>query len=71
MGNFYAPKERSVKQVINEKIQVLRDFYIVDDENENAVRKKLLAEISNAPDKDPDVIADRIARAMITEKLYT
>lgn len=69
MGNFYAPKERSTKQVINEKIRVLRDFCIVDDKNENSVRNKLLAEINNNPDKDPDIIADRIARRMISDKL--
>jgi hypothetical protein len=69
MGNFWATTNRTVKQVINEKIQVLRDFYIVDDDNELDIRKMLTEAINNAPDRDPDVVVDRIARNMITERL--
>lgn len=69
MGNFWASTNRSKRQVINEKINVLRDFYIVDNDNELDIRKKLAAEIDNAPDKDPDAVADRFARALITARL--
>ena len=69
MGNFWASTNRSTKLVINEKIRVLRDFCIVDDSNEIAIRNRLLAEINSNPDKDPDIIADRIARRMISDKL--
>ena len=69
MGNFWAPKERTVKHVINDKLKVLRDFGVVDDENELSIKKKFTDAFINAPGKDPDIIADRIARTMIMEKL--
>ena len=70
MNKYYAPKERTVKQIVDEKIKVLDDFCIVNLENENAIRKKLLAEIEKHPNTDPDITADRVARTLITEKLY-
>lgn len=45
MNKYYAPKERTVKQIVDE--------------------------IENHPNSDPDVIADRVARTLISNKLYS
>ena len=57
------------KQVINAKIQVLRDFYIVDDKNEDEIRNLLECALRAEPHKDRDVILDREAKKLIEEKL--
>lgn len=71
MNKYYESKERTVRQVVDEKIKVLEDFYIVDIDNEYTIRKKLIAEIESHPNSDPDVIADRVARTLISNKLYS
>ena len=64
----YNPK-RGVKEAINEKIKVLKEFYIVDKRNEAAVRAQMQAEIERRPDVDLDRILDSFAANLINKKL--
>ena len=64
---WYNPK-RGVKEVINEKIKVLKDFYIVDKRNEETVRAQMKAEIERRSDVDFDRVLDSFAKKLISEK---
>ena len=64
--NRYTPVDRA----IDEKMQVLKDFYIVDRNNEDDIRKELQAAIRNEPNSNYDIVLDRVAKRMIGEKLY-
>jgi hypothetical protein len=65
----YVPAERKLDQAINEKIKVLREFYIVDDHNEEAIRQKLIKAVKAEPNKNFDIILDRVAHTMIMNRL--
>lgn len=60
---------RTTEMIVNEKIRVLHEFYIVDGNNEESIRNMLTKAIKDRPDSNPDAIADRIARSLIAEKL--
>ena len=60
---------RTVDTIVNEKIKVLREFYVVDIHNEESIRNMLLKAINERPDSNPDAIADRIAKSLIAAKL--
>lgn len=60
---------RTPQKAIDEKIKVLREFYVVDTRNEDAVREKLEKAIAERPDVHFDTVIDRIAKQMIAEKL--
>lgn len=62
----YKPVTRTVDYIINEKIKVLREFHIVNTMNEDSIRNMLFIAIRDRPDSDPDVVADRIARSLIS-----
>lgn len=61
--------QRDAKQAINEKIRVLKDFYIVDKSNEETVRAQMQAELDKRPDIDFDIVLDGFAKKLIGEKL--
>ena len=63
----YTPK-RGVKEAINEKIKVLKDFCIVDKTNEETFRARMKAEIERRPDVDFDRVLDSFAKNLIGEK---
>ena len=65
-GKIYKP---TVKNAINEKMKVLREFCIVDKKNEAEVRAKLEAAIEAEPNSDYEMVLDRVAHKMIAEKL--
>lgn len=65
----YVPKPRTVEQIVEEKIQVLRDFYIVDDRNEEEIRTLLTDAVNAEPNRDPDFIVDKVAKNLIADKL--
>ena len=65
----YRKTERSIETIVNEKIKVLREFYVVDDYNEESIRNMLLTAIRDRPDSDPDAVADRVARPLIASRL--
>ena len=58
-------KERAIR----EKLGVLRDFYIVDDNNEAEYRVILQKAIDERPNGDVDMILDRTARKLIDGRL--
>lgn len=64
----YEPK-RDVKQAIDEKIRVLKDFYIVDNSNEKTIRAQMQAEITKRPDVEFDRVLDSFAKKLIDKKL--
>lgn len=61
--------QRDVNDAINEKIKVLKDFYIVDKRNEEAVRAQMKAEIERRSDVDFDRVLDTFAKKLIDKKL--
>ena len=58
-------KERAIR----EKLGVLRDFYIVDDNNEAEYRAILQKAIDERPNGDVDMVLDRTARKLIDGRL--
>lgn len=65
----YQPTKPTKTQAINEKMKVLREFYIVNDTNEDTIKQKLTDAVNAHSDKDYERILDQIARTMISEKL--
>ncbi len=63
----YDPK-RDTNQAINEKIKVLKEFYIVDKTNEESIRAQMQAEIERRSDVDFDRVLDSFAKKLIGEK---
>ena len=57
-----------VERAIDEKMKVLEEFYIVNDHNEKTIRDRLTAAVKAEPDKDYDVVLDRVAKKFIEEK---
>ena len=67
--NYYKPV-RTMEMVVNEKIQVLKDFFVVNnDDEEKQTRTDLIIAIRSEPDSDMDSVADRFAKTLISEKL--
>lgn len=60
-----------LKTLINEKIKVLKDFYIVDRKNEAEIRAYLEKVLADNPKGDPRIVLDRAAAPLIQEKLKT
>lgn len=60
--------QRGVNDAINEKIKVLKDFYIVDKRNEETVRAQMKAEIERRSDVDFDRVLDSFAKKLIDKK---
>lgn len=65
----YVPAERTLDQAIREKMKVLKEFYIVNKDNEEQIEQKLRAAVEAEPDKDFDIVLDRVAHTMIERKL--
>lgn len=57
------------ERAIDEKISVLRDFYVVDDKNEVEYRSILKKAIAAEPGCDIYLVLDRAARKMIDGRL--
>lgn len=68
-SKYYKTKIVTVEDIINEKIKVLQDFYIVDAENEESIRNMLITAVRDNPHRDPNVVVDGIAKTLIAEKL--
>ena len=65
----YVADERTLPQAIREKMKVLREFYVVDKNNEKEIKQKLLDAVRAEPDKNFDIVLDRVAHTMIERKL--
>ena len=62
----------SLKTLINHKMKVLREFCVVDDDNEKEIKKYLQDYLEltmmTCPNRDPQVILDQAARPLIQQK---
>ena len=62
----------SLKTLVNHKMKVLREFYVVDDSNEKEIKKYLKDYLDRmmieCPNRDPQVILDQAARPLIQKK---
>lgn len=67
-SGHYTPR-RTRDQAIQQKLKVLRGFYIVNNENEEEYRKVLLLAVQDEPNTHYDIVLDRVARRLIAEKL--
>jgi hypothetical protein len=65
----YTPQKPSVKEAVDAKMKVLREFYIVDKTNEFEIRTMLHGAIQAQPNKDYELVLDRVAHKLIEEKL--
>ena len=65
----YTPDKPSVKQAINAKMKVLREFCVVDKKNEDSIRKYLQAAVDANPNHDYEHVLDRAAQVLIKQKL--
>ena len=66
-GRHYEPR-RTVEYAIEEKMRVLKDFYVVDRHNEDAIYKRLKKAVDDEPNTDFDIILDRVAKTLIASK---
>lgn len=64
----YIP-DRTPEKAIKEKLQVLRDFGIVDDDNEKNLRNEMERVIAARPNTHFDRILDRFATDLYRQKL--
>ena len=67
----YHPTKPSIKQAINAKLKVLKEFGVIDDNNEYDIREQLKEAIKAHPNRDYELVLDQVAHTMIMEKLDT
>lgn len=67
--SHYVPAERTLNQAIQEKMKVLKEFYVVDRNNEKQIKQRLIDAVNAEPTKDFDIVLDRVAQTLIKEKL--
>ena len=59
----------SSERLIDDKMRVLRDFYVVNDANRFWIRERLEKAVAANPNSDPAFTLDRIARELIMTSL--
>jgi hypothetical protein len=59
----------TIGSLVNQKMQVLRDFYIVDENNEVKVREYLMQYLRDHPNHDPQIALDHAASPLIRDKM--
>lgn len=67
MKGEYIP-DRTPEKAIKEKLQVLRDFDIVNDDNEECFRSEMDRALAARPDTHFDRILDRFAANLYRQK---
>lgn len=60
----------TVDKAIDNKIRVLKDFCIVNKGNEEDIRRRLKLAVADDPHTHFDVVIDRVAKQLISEKVY-
>lgn len=65
----YVPVVRTLKQAVTEKMKVLREFYIVDKDNEQKIEQQLISAVNAEPGTHFDIVLDRVAHTLIEQKL--
>ena len=58
----------TLKQAVNEKLRILRDFCIVDDKNKREYKGILLEAVSKYPNRDYEVVLDQAVAKILTER---
>jgi hypothetical protein len=66
---YYEDRKPTVKEAINAKMKVLREFYVVDESNDREIRAELKAAVDAHPGRDYELVLDQVAHRMIAEKL--
>ena len=59
-----------VRVLLKEKMKVLKEFYIVNDGNEDEIRAYLEKALADNPKGDPRLTLDRAAAPLIRAKLF-
>lgn len=59
----------SLKQAIDIKMKVLREFHVVDKNNEAAIRKELKDAVDANPKRDYEIVLDQVAHKLIMARL--
>lgn len=62
-------RKPTVKEAIAAKMKVLREFCIMNDRNKDQIQKMLQDAIDAQPDKDYELVLDRVAHTLISQKL--
>lgn len=62
-------RNRKPELAVKEKLTVLREFYIVDDSNEESFKRQMERAIAEHSDVHFDRVLDGFARKLISEKL--
>lgn len=57
----------TLKQAVNNKLKVLRDFYIVDDRNKKKYKGILLDAVAKYPDRDYEIVLDQAAAKILNQ----
>lgn len=57
------------KQAVRAKLKVLREFGVVDDDNEYSIKEQLNDAIAANPNRDYEIVLDQVAQKMIMKKL--
>lgn len=65
LENTHGYRKPSIKQAVNSKLKVLRDFYIVDDKNKTEYRQMLLDAVAKYPDRDYEIVLDQAAAKIL------
>lgn len=61
------PAEKTIKEIVDEKMQVLEDLYIATRFNKDEIRNKLMAGIKKHPGSDPELVVDQVAKSIIAK----
>lgn len=69
-GAYVKGQNITPEQAIEHKLQVLKDFCIVNGGNEDEYRKVLSFAIRNEPNTHHDIVLDRVAKRLIAEKMF-
>lgn len=69
MPTPYKPEPHTIEAIVDEKMKILEEFYVVDKNNYDSIRADILAELRKVDSQRYEYAADRIARRYITEKL--
>lgn len=63
-------KKASAKEVmVRNKLQILRDFCIVNEKNKQQVEMYLVSALPQNPHRNPQTVLDRAARSLILGKI--
>ena len=66
--NYSKARRRTLEQAVYEKLNVLKEFCIVNRKNEDEYRQILMDAAKSEPDRNYDVVLDQVARDLIKKK---